>query len=401
VNLRAVFRPSVRLRLTLLYTGLVLALGALLLVANYFLVRRNLTVEPSVLRQRIELRLGHSLFTFQAPPLAEYRRLEQLLREAAQNLRAEALHALIYQSIAVFGALAAASLGLGWLLTGKVLKRLTTITGAARRLSQDTLNERIDLQGPKDELKELADTFDEMLARLDVAFESQRRFVANASHELQTPLSVIRTELDVTLSNPDANVEELQAMAGVVRQATDRSERLIESLLTLARSEGVPIRGGEVELSSVVAGAVARFEKAASERKITVDTSLEPANVRGDEVLLERLVENLMENAVRHNRPGGWIRVWTVAEGSMFRFGVRSSGEAIPDADILTLFEPFRRLGPDRVRSNRGVGLGLAIVRAVARAHGGVVTASGVEGGGLEVLVGLPAVTARAPVPSQ
>ena len=397
-------RPTIRLRMTLLYTGLVFAVGALLLVMNYFLVRRNLTVEPQVLRQRIELRFGHSIFSFQAPPLSEYRHLEALLQEAASDLRAEALHALIVQSAIAFSALPVVSIALGWLLAGRALRPLKKITGTAKRLSEETLSERIDLQGPRDELKELADTFDDMLARLDAAFESQRRFVANASHELRTPLAVIRAELDVTMSESKPTLEDFAAMAAAVRQAADRSERLIESLLTISRSESPAVDGHRVDLAEIAARVAASFAEAATARSVQIRRELASAVVSGDEVLLQRLIENLVENGIRYNDQGGWVHVFTgvVRAGALLR--VRNSGPVIPDGEVESLFEPFRRLGADRVRSDRGVGLGLAIVKAVVNAHHGIVTASPLEGGGLDVAVEMPlaqfAVTAPDPITS-
>jgi signal transduction histidine kinase len=392
------FRPTVRLRLTLLYGGVFLAVGAVLLVANYLLVRRSLSVQPSVLQQRIEIRLGHSLFSFPAPPLSAYRRLETLLREAAAGLRSDALHALLVQSILAFAGMAVLCFGLGWVVAGRALRPLKTITGTARRLSETTLHERIDLQGPKDELKELADTFDEMLARLDAAFDGQRRFVANASHELRTPLSIIRAEIDVTLANPNPTREEYEAMVDVVRRATERSERLIDSLLLLARAEGPSIAGPEVDLRMLAARVLGQLEAEAAGREIRLERSLAPAVVRGDEVLLERLVENLLENAIRYDSPGGWVRVTT---GSDVTVVVANSGDGRPIPDVESLFEPFRRGERDRVRSDRGVGLGLAIVRAVARAHGGSVDATASPAGGLEVRVRLPAAVAAEAEPAR
>ena len=393
------FRPTVRLRLTLLYGGMFLAVGAVLLVVNYFLVRRSLSVQPSVLQERIEIRLGHSIFSFQAPPLSEYRQLERLLREAAEGLRSDALHALVVQSLAAFVAMAVVCFGLGWLVAARALRPLKTITGTARRLSEETLHERIDLQGPEDELKELADTFDEMLERLDAAFDSQRRFVANASHELRTPLSIIRAELDVTLSNPDPSQEELRAMAEVVRQASDRSERLIDSLLTLARTEGGTMGGYVVDLRVLAARVLDRLGPQAEARSIRLGRSLQPTEVRGDELLLERLIENLVENAIRYDRPGGWVEVSTRGGADAATLSVRNGGDGTRVPDVEELFEPFRRGDQDRVRSDRGVGLGLAIVRAVSNAHGGSVEATSPDTGGLDVRVELPAAHAATRIP--
>jgi signal transduction histidine kinase len=394
VRLRAAFRPTVRLRLTLLYGGLFLAVGAILLVVNYFLVRGSLNVRPSVLQERIQLRLGRSIFSFQAPPLSEYRRLEQLLQEAASGLRREALHALIVRSLTAFAAMTVVCLGLGWLMAARALRPLKTITAAAKRLSGETLHERIGLQGPKDELKELADTFDEMLERLDEAFDSQRRFVANASHELRTPLSIIRAELDVTLSNPEPTVEEFAAMADAVREASDRSERLIDSLLTLARSEGSMAGDHVVDLGAVAEEVLALLEPRAAARSVRLEGSVALAEVRGDEVLLQRLIENLVENAIRYNERGGRVAISTETHKGTVRVAVRNGGEVIPPGEVDGLFEPFRRRGPDRVESGRGIGLGLAIVRAVTKAHGGTISATAPPEGGLEVVLELPSIAA-------
>jgi signal transduction histidine kinase len=400
VSIRAALRPTLRLRLTLLYGGLFLLAGAVLLVVNYLLVRRSIDVRPAVLRERIELRIGHSLFSFQAPPLSEYRRLEHLLQQAASEMRAETLHTLVVQSAIAFAAMAVVCVGLGWVVAARALRPLQRITGTARRLSEETLHERIALEGPRDELKELADTFDEMLQRLDTAFESQRRFVANASHELRTPLSIIRAELDVTMSSEDPSVEELVAMANAVRQASGRCEQLIDSLLTLARSEGATPGGEAVDVSAVADTVLAGFGAEASARSVVLEGTLGPAYVRGDAVLLERLLENLVENAIRYNRPGGRVEVRVGASGGRVALVVHNDGDRIPPGEVGSLFEPFRRLGPDRTGAGRGFGLGLAIVRAVATAHGGAVTATARRDGGLEVSVDLPAVEApRTPAP--
>jgi signal transduction histidine kinase len=351
-------RPTVRLRLTLLYGGLFLVGGAVLLTLNYFLVRRSISVQPDVLQERIELRLGRSLFSFQAPQSVDDEHLRQLLQQAASELRAEALHELIIQSLTALGAMAVVSVGVGWLVAGRVLRPLKKITVAARRLSEETLHERIDLQGAEDELKVLADTFDEMLDRLDAAFDSQRRFVANASHELRTPLSIIPAELDVTLSNPHPTLEEFVAMADVVRQATDRSERLIDSLLMLARGKSVNLDHQIVDLGPLASEVVANLEREAFTSSIRVEIAFDRAEVRGDQVLLERLIQNLLENAIRYNRPGaGWRsrpgrrRVWF---GSQFAIAEQRSART----SWIPCSSPFGASG--RTASGRAVGSGWA-----------------------------------------
>nr|WP_306746830.1 HAMP domain-containing sensor histidine kinase [Saccharothrix yanglingensis] len=292
-------------------------------------------------------------------------------------------------SVAFLCVVAAAAL-LAWTITGRVLQPVHDVTDAARRLSAESLGERLRLTGPRDEVAELADTFDEMLDRLQAAFESQRRFVANASHELRTPLSVIRTELDVTLADPDADVDELRRMAGVVRAATERAEQLVSALLLLARTDGLGLAVREpVDLNAVVESAWRAVRAEAEERQVRASFLSAPAPAVGDPALLERIAGNLLENAVRHNVPGGWIEVRTEGGPDRTLLGVSSSGQPIAPDRVEELFEPFRRGGTDRT-ARTGTGLGLSIVRAAVAAHEGVVHASAVPGGGLSVVVQLP-----------
>jgi signal transduction histidine kinase len=269
-----------------------------------------------------------------------------------------------------------------------MLRPLQRITATAQRVSQDNLDERIGLEGPRDELKELADTFDGMLGRLSGAFASQRRFVANASHELRTPLTVIRTELEVTLADPNATTAELRSMAETVRDATLATERLIQALLTLARSEGGVERRDPVDLADAARLALGQAGSEAAARDIAMHPTLDPAPVRGDRRLLERLVGNLVENAVRHNRDGGTVEVRTSRLAGRSTVEVRNDGEVIPPEAVGSLLEPFQRL--DRGARGDGVGLGLSIVRSVAEAHGGSVELRARPSGGLIVRVSLP-----------
>ena len=277
----------------------------------------------------------------------------------------------------------------GWAMAGRVLRPLQRITATAKRVSQDNLDERIALEGPRDELKELADTFDGMLERLSGAFASQRRFVANASHELRTPLTVIRTELDVTLADPHATNADLRAMGETVRDATLATERLIQALLTLARSEGGVTRRDPVDLADCARTAVAQAGAEASARGLDIRPALDPAPVRGDRRLLERLVANLVENAVRHNVDGGTVEVRTASAAGRSTVEVRNDGPAVPPDAVASLLEPFQRL--DRSARGDGVGLGLSIVRSVAEAHGGSVELRARPSGGLVARVSLPA----------
>jgi signal transduction histidine kinase len=393
----------VRLQLTLLYGGLFLLAGAALLAVNYALVRSRFT-----LPFHVEVSAPGTELPADALPPGQGAGLFLMTRvgdgdviagagspgalEAVRDkLQAAALNQLLTQSGIALGLMALASVGLGWLVAGRVLRPLQAITATARRLEGSTLHERINLQGPEDELKELADTFDQMLARLDTAFETQRRFVANASHELRTPLAITRTEVDVALADRDASPAELRAMAERVREASERSERLIEGLLTLARSERQLRAREPVDLSLAAADALSVAHPEAERLGLRVSSVLGGAPVAGDRALLERLVANLVENAVRHNVAGGWLEVDTGLAGGRAVARVANGGRPIPPEQVAGLFEPFRRLGGDRTGSDRGAGLGLSIVRSVAAAHGGTASASALPGGGLEVTVEVPA----------
>jgi signal transduction histidine kinase len=362
-------RPTVRLRLTVLYAGVFLLTGAALLTVSYLLVRNNLTADRTPVEG-----LG--------PGGTELRRV--VMRAVADD----ALHRLRVQYAIALGAMTALSVLLGWLVAGRALRPLQRITAAARRVSQDTLDERIALDGPRDELHELADTFDAMLERLSAAFASQRRFVANASHELRTPLSVIRTELEVTLADPHATNGELRAMAEAVHDATARTERLVQALLTLARSEGAVTRRDPLDLASAAALALEQSGRDAAAAGLEVTADLHAAPVRGDRRLLERLVANLVENAVAHNRRGGRLSVSTQARGAHSTVEVVNDGDELDPSVLPALLEPFQRL--DRGARGDGAGLGLSIVRSVAAAHGGAVALAACPGGGLRATVTLP-----------
>ena len=395
------FRPTIRLRLTLVYGGMFLAAGAVLLALNYALVQRSLHRETGPFSVAVDPALlgpmpGSVDMVRPAPTPGEMvttdgRRLEEVLGQVENRLRDEALHQLLVQSGLALGLMAVASVGLGWLLAGRVLRPIQDMTVTARRLSHSNLHERLALDGPADELKELADTFDDMLARLEAAFESQRRFVANASHELRTPLAIQRTLVDVALADPDATPEELRATAASVRDAVDRSEHLIDGLLVLARSQQGTGQTSPVELGDVVAGALDQAAGDAQAAGISVKRMLEPVTVPGNRVLLERLATNLVENGIRHNVRNGWLEVTTRLAGDRAVLTVRNSGAPIPPEQVAGLFQPFRRRTSDRTETGRGHGLGLSIVEAVAKAHGGSVEAEAAADGGLWVTVSLPA----------
>jgi signal transduction histidine kinase len=409
-------RPTLRLRLTLIYGGLFLAAGAVLLTLSYAMVRRGLDNQNGPVGVRIDALTGSGVaagsgvagvagdelgFTRPVPDpstvvTADGRTLDKVLADYQAQLRDSALHQLVVQSSIALGVMALASVGVGWMVAGRALRPLSRVTATARRLSGANLHERLALDGPDDELKELADTFDAMLGRLEAAFESQRRFVANASHELRTPVSIQRTLVDVALADPGTSPEDLRAMAVAVGDAADRSERLIDGLLVLARSERGDLPEEPVDVADVAAAALDQIAAEAAAADLRVERDLHAAPTTGSRVLLERLVGNLVQNAVRHNRRGGWLRVRTTTEGSRATVSVANGGVALDPDQVPALFEPFRRLSADgrqdadRVDSSRGVGLGLSIVRAVAVAHGGQVQAEPLGDGGLVVKVGLP-----------
>ena len=280
--------------------------------------------------------------------------------------------------------------GLGWAVSGRVLRPLTAVTDAARTASQENLGQRLALAGPPDELKELADTFDAMLARLEAAFASQRRFVANASHELRTPLTEMRTLIDVTLARPAASTAQREPALAAIGAAVDKSADLIEALLTLARSDRGLGPAELVNLPTAVEDAIDLIGPAAKARQIQISTALQDAQVTGDRVLLERLVSNLIDNAVKHNVTGGWVRASTKTGTGIAEISVANGGEHIPADQVPELFEPFRRLS-GRAGNQPGSGLGLSIVASVANAHGGHAKAHARPDGGLDVQITLPA----------
>ncbi|PWW62230.1 sensor histidine kinase [Actinokineospora spheciospongiae] len=366
---------GLRARITLLATGLVAAVSALLLWLGWLLAGGVVASVPSLPK-------GSTVVVNGVRVDAE--RLAEALADDARE------RVLLAGSVA-FVCVVLATAMLAWVITGHVLRPLREVTVTAQRLSVESLEERIGHRGARDEVAELADTFDAMLDRLQAAFSAQRQFVANASHELRTPLAVIRTELDVTLADPDADTAELRRMADVVRAATLRAGQLVEALLVLARTDGLGVGAtGPVDLATVVTGAWRSTRAEAERRGITATFHHGHATVLGDAALLERVAGNLLENAVRHNTDGGWIDARTTSGPQWTTLSVASSGPPIDPDRVPELFEPFRRGAVDRIGT--GTGLGLSIVRAVARAHGGTVAGEPVPGGGLRVEVTFPSV---------
>lgn len=380
---------TIRLRLTLIYSGVFLVSTAALLTIGYLLVRQHLAHHRSFRSEvdGLEPNLYRQLFG--KPPLPPNANIRAFQAGYHQAVNAT-LHRLLLEYIGALVAMTGISVALGWWMAGRALSPLRRITATARRVSGENLGERIALQGPDDELKELADTFDGMLMRLDSAFASQKHFVANASHELRTPLAVMRAEIDVTLADTAASVGELRGMGEAVREMIDRTESLIAALLFLARSEGARAHEEPVDLAELAGGCVTDLHRSADAAGITITTKLETAVARGDAALLERMLANLVENAIRHNQAGGELSIETATSQGMAEVLVCNGGAVIDPAEVKSLTEPFRRLG----RGSGGFGLGLSIVRSVAQVHGGTVQLTAPPEGGLEVRVRVPAAPA-------
>jgi hypothetical protein len=383
--------PTIRLRLTLTYGVVFLITGAVLLTIGYELVRHNISDRDHFRDELTKLGLpapppdsaffGHP-FLF-APGSTAARVADAVRRQ----LLTDSLHRLLLEYLLALGVMTVVSVGAGWLLAGRALRPLRDITATARRVSGENLGERIALDGPADELQELADTFDGMLARLDSAFASQRHFVANASHELRTPLAIMRTEVDVALADPGAGTDDLRAMGEAVRETVDRCERLIESLLVLARSEAAAGPEERVDLAALAGDCVTDLSSRAEQSAITIRADLEPAWTSGHPGLLERLIANLIDNGIRHNEPGGTLAITTRMSGSTVRLVAANGGAPIDPDDARKLTEPFLRLD----RSFGGFGLGLSIVSSVVSAHHGRISLTAPSTGGLVVAIELPA----------
>ncbi|HTP18768.1 MAG TPA: HAMP domain-containing sensor histidine kinase [Solirubrobacteraceae bacterium] len=404
---RRLWPRRMRSRLAVFYTVLFLLAGVVLLALTYTLAAAVLlpaaAPAPKLLppQERALMALCKPLPT--SPSLlAKCNHLIDIVG-AGPKAHGDELAALRFASVIGLGILVIAAAGLGWLASGRALRPVRSITEAARRASELRLGQRLAFTGPDDEFKQLADTFDVMLERLDAAFTSQKRFVANAAHELRTPLTAMRTAIEVTLSKPTRTPEQLEAMATRVKRSVERAEATIEALLTLATSEVGPGANEAIDLATAAEDALDGAQPAIDQRGIKVDAVLEPAPARGDRVLVERMIANLVENAVRHNNPAGWIGVRTRQQVDSAVFEIANTGPTVPAEEIPTLFEPFAR-AEQRLNSNDGVGLGLSIASAIARAHSTTITARPRPGGGLEISVAIPTsrpdrVGADAPAP--
>jgi signal transduction histidine kinase len=405
-------RRTVRVRLTLLYGGLFLVCGVVLLAVTYVLVR-NATDGVYVYRDdngitgavvnadgssRHHPSVANAEFTDEGgtprmvPPAqakAEARRLEAL----AKHQHDDQMHELLAQSAIALGVTTVVSLVLGWFVAGRVLRPVRTITSATRTISATNLHERLALDGPRDELRELGDTIDGLLARLERAFDAQRQFVANASHELRTPLARQRTVAQVALDDPDATIESLRAAHERVLAAGRQQERLIDALLTLTRGQAGLAQREQFDLASLTDDIVHDRMPDAEAMHVHLDATLEPAPTTGDHDLAGQLIANLVDNAIRHNRPGGRIDISTGTSNGHAILAVSNDGALVPASELPRLFEPLERLESTRTSIGNGYGLGLSIVRAISDAHDAIVTTHARPEGGLAIAVRFAAAT--------
>jgi len=375
-RVRAYVRWTIQLRLTLLYGGLFLLTGALLLAITYVLVARLGWITPPA-----PTAPGFGSLPLQVP-------VPQVSEEVSRQRDADMSELLIASGIAL-ALMTVVSVGLGWLVARRALRPLRAMATAAQDISERNLHRRLDLPGPQDEVKRLADTFDGLLGRLETAFEAQRRFVANASHELRTPLTVARSLLEVALADPNASADDLRAACRRALANNQDQEELIEALLTLARSQRGLDRRAPLDLATVADKSVVAARGPAEAAGCRIEAELRPACVEGDLPLIERLAGNLVDNAIRYNVPGGWVRVCTGVAAGRPTLRVANSGLVVAADQIDVAFQPFQRLNTMRLNDNQdGLGIGLSIVDAIVTAHGAVLRASPLPDGGLDIEVG-------------
>ena len=408
-------RRTARLRLTILYGGAFLACGAAVLALTYLVFGH--TTPPASSSGRPEILPGaHGTVGLKVPaayvqqagrydvitiPVAAAQPFKEAdavpavqqakVAREADELIGYAKRQLLIASAIALAVIAVAATAIGWLIAGRVLRPLSAITAAARRISASSLHERLALHGPHDELKELGDTLDGLFARLEASFDAQRRFAANASHELRTPLTRERTLLQVTRADPAATTGTWQAVSRELLASNAEQEHLIEALLILAGSEADTGEREPADLAAIADAALAAARPAISRLGLHVQTAIQPAALDGDRLLVQQLAANLIDNAIRHNIPGGDIQITTSTSQDGAVLSVTNSGPVIPAAEVDRLFQPFQRLGPRPVRRDgHGHGLGLSIVRAIAAAHAATITARPRPGGGLAIDVTFP-----------
>jgi signal transduction histidine kinase len=398
--------PTIRLRLTLVYGGFFLCSASALLAITYVLVnhqytgdffissgRQGVVASKNITPQALKLLYarGHTVKALPPPaklfaePIGpkQVATTEKLAIAAAQGQSNAALHKLFVDSTIALAVMAVLSLWLGWVIAGRALRPLRTITDTAREISASNLHRRLALRGPDDELRRLGNTVDGLLGRLETSFEAQRQFVANASHELRTPLTLERTLLELALSDPNASIDSYRHTCEQLLAVGEQQERLIEALLTLSRSQRGLDSHQPVDLAAITAAAAA----AADHDGLVLDTKLEPAHTMGNPRLVERLVANLVGNAIHHNIPGGSVNVATETRNGHAVLSVTNTGTPIPPGELERLFQPFQRLDATRATGTGGFGLGLSIVRAIADAHDATIETEAPADGGLRIRV--------------
>jgi signal transduction histidine kinase len=385
-------RATVRGRLALLYGSVFLASGIALLAITYVLV-------DDLIRRFVKPSPGNATIPTEripgSPAVNQMKAAASRVTAAESHLvvaqRTTDLHSLLLGSSIALGVMTVVSVLLGWLVAGRILRPLRTITNTARHISEDSLDRRLALQGPRDELRHLGEVIDGLLDRLQAAFEAQRHFVANAAHELRAPLTLERATLQVTLADPGLTLDGLRAACEDVIDNGRQQEELIEALLTLARSQCGLDRKQAVDLAVIAADvAEARKQKAAA-AGLQLDLALRPTPVSGDPQLIERLVTNLVDNALRYNRASGTVHVITKAGPGGGRLVVTNTGPVVPHDQVARLLEPFQRIAPSRTGQHEGLGLGLSIVQAITKAHGARLLVNAGAEGGLIVDIRFPA----------
>jgi signal transduction histidine kinase len=391
---------SLRFRLTALYGVLFFFSGAvLLLISGGYVVNRSASSQANP---------SPGQFHGRAPSAAELANARSVIRQLQHQLAAQPVstpslsRTLLVASAIALGFMTVGSVIMGWLLAGRALRPVREMTAATQQISARNLNQRLAVSGPADELKELGDTIDGLLQRLENAFTAQRRFVANASHELRTPLTTMRASLDVAAAKPEGAPPQTIALAARLRTELDRVDALLEAFLVLARADHRHLPGFATLPLDYIAGlALADRSAAIAARNLTVHDDAAPGGawVDGSKALVTRMVENLIENAVGHNVDGGWIHVTAQTQNGRARLIVENGGDVLDQAQVDQLSQPFRRLGADRIGTDKGSGLGLSIVAAIAEAHDGRLELQARPGGGLRACVDLPA-AAPATIPA-
>jgi signal transduction histidine kinase len=382
-------RRTIRLRLTALYAILFLLSGTGLLAITYVLVAA--ATADGCYRQVLHTASSHPRITQICGSLSTRGGSGQSgLQALLASQHAGTMDQLLAYSGVALAIMAVASAGLGWVMAGRALRPLRAITHAARQISATSLDRRLALAGPDDEIKELGDTVDDLLGRLEAAFRAQRQFAANASHELRTPLAWQRTLVQVALADPDADAGSLRAAHERVLAAGAHQERIIEALLTLARGQAGLARRDTFDLASLARQVVAARQAEAQERQLRLHTALDSAPAAGDPRLAERLIANLADNALRHNSAGGYVEVRTATRDSHAVLVVTNTGPIVAAEAVGQLVQPFQRLGTDRTGHGHGLGLGLSIVEAIADAHDAGLTIEPQPSGGLRIEVAFP-----------